>query len=103
MGEGEEGGMQGLIFIGAIIIVFYFFMIRPQTKKAKKMKQFRESLGKGDRVVTIGGIHGKISEIKENTVTIDTESGKLKIERSAISMEFSSQNLETEPSAENPK
>lgn len=102
MGQGEEGGgIQSLVFIVLIIVVFYFFMIRPQTKKTKQMKKFRESLDKGDRIVTIGGIHGKIAEIKETTVTIETESGRLKIERSAISMEFSSQNLEADSAASN--
>jgi preprotein translocase subunit YajC len=87
---GSGGGMFNLVFIGAMILVFYFFMIRPQTKKAKDMKQFRESLQKGDKIVTIGGIHGKIAEIKDKTVIIETEGGnKLKIERSAISLEYS--------------
>ena len=74
-----------------IIIVFYFFMIRPQLKKQKEQKKFRDNLAKGDKVVTIGGIHGKIQEIKETTIVLDAGNGQsLKIEKSAISSDFSS-------------
>lgn len=94
--EGQEGGgLQTIIMFGAIFLVFYLFMIRPQMKKQKEAKQFRESLVKGNRVVTIGGIHGKIAEVKENTVIIETEGGnRLKMEKSAISKEFSSEEME---------
>jgi len=69
-----------------IMVVFYFFMIRPQMKKSKEQKQFRESLKKGDKVITIGGIHGKILEINESTIVIETEGqGRLKLEKSAVS------------------
>ena len=79
------------IFIGGMIIIFYLFMIRPQQKKAKEQKKFKESVSKGDRIVTIGGLHGKVAEVKDTTVIIETEGGnRLKIEKSAISMEFSS-------------
>lgn len=79
------GGMSQLFFIGAIILVFYFFMIRPQMKKAKEQKLYRESLKKGDKIITMGGIHGKIIEISETTFVIETEgNGRLKIEKSAI-------------------
>lgn len=80
-----EGGMT-IIMFGAMFLVFYFFMIRPQMKKAKEEKQFREELKKGTRVVTIGGIHGKIAEIKDTTLIIDVGEGqKLKIEKTAVS------------------
>lgn len=70
-----------------IIVVFYFFMIRPQMRKNKAQKQFRESLKKGDRIITIGGIHGKIIEVNDTTFIIETEGlGKLKIERSAVAL-----------------
>ena len=73
-----------------IIVVFYFFMIRPQLKKAKDQKKYREELKKGDKVITIGGIHGKIVEMSDKTFIIEVEGGnKLKIERSAVSLEFS--------------
>lgn len=68
-----------------IMVVFYFFMIRPQMKKQKELKQFRESMAVGDKVVTIGGIHGKVLEVAESTVLIATESGKLRLDKSAIS------------------
>ncbi len=90
--------IPNLIFIGAIIIIFYFFMIRPQTQKAKKLKAYREGIKKGDKIVTIGGIHGKIEEVKDTTLIISVEGGtRLKIEKSAVSMEFSAgQNAEGE-------
>jgi len=69
--------------------VIYFFMIRPQQKKAKNEKQFEAELKVGDRIITKSGIHGKIAELSETTVVIETMSGKLKMERSAISMEMS--------------
>ncbi len=64
----------------------YFFMIRPQIKKQKKAENYRDSLKKGDKIVTIGGIHGKVLEVSKNTFTIDTGfDRKLKIEKSAVS------------------
>ncbi len=89
------GGLQTLLMFGLIFVVFYFFMIRPQVKKQKEQKKFREALKKGDKIVTIGGIHGKIAEIQENTVTIEVEGGnRLKIEKSAIAQEFSGEEME---------
>lgn len=92
---GQEGsGMQTLIMFGAIFLVFYLFMIRPQMKKQKEQRKFRESLEKGTKIVTIGGIHGKIVEVKENTVIIEIEGGnRLKIEKSAISKDFSGEEM----------
>jgi len=78
--------LQNLILPVGIILVMYFFMIRPQQQKAKKLKQLRESLTKGSVIITAGGIHGKIVEVQETTVTIDVDRGtKLKIEKSSIS------------------
>jgi len=68
-----------------MIAVFYFFMIRPQMKKQKELKKFREGLKAGDKIVTIGGIHGKILEIADSTVLIQSEGTKLRIEKSAVS------------------
>lgn len=76
-----------IILIG---VVFYFFMIRPQLKKAKNERKFKEGLNKGDKVVTIGGIHGKIIEVQDRTFTIEAEGSpqvRLKVERTAVSME----------------
>ena len=72
-----------------MFVVFYFFMIRPQQKRAKQEKQFEADLKVGDRIITKSGLHGKVSELAETTVVIETMSGKLKMERSAISMEMS--------------
>ena len=73
-----------------IVVVFYFFMTRPQSKKAKEAKKFREALSKGAKVVTIGGIHGKIVEVKEQYVTLTIANGvEVKVQKSAISPEYS--------------
>lgn len=80
--------MMNLIMFGAIILVFYFFMIRPQQKKARDQKQFREELKKGMHVVTIGGMHGKIVSMDKDTIVLEVERGmRLTFERSAISLE----------------
>lgn len=76
---------QQIIMLLLILVVFYFFMIRPQMKKQKELKKFREGLKVGDKVVTIGGIHGKILEVAESTLLIATESGKLRMDKSAVS------------------
>ncbi len=71
-----------------ILLVFYFFFIMPQTKKNKALKKFRESLKKGQKVVTIGGIHGKIAEVKDSTVVLEVgNSVKMTVEKSAIAMD----------------
>ncbi len=90
---GQGGGMSSmLIFLVLIIVVFYFFMIRPQQKKQKKIQQFREALKKGDHVVTIGGIHGKITDVQEATFIIEVEDGtKLKIEKAAVAIDANEQ------------
>ncbi len=71
-----------------MFIVIYFFMIRPQQAKVKKEKEFEESLKVGDKIITKSGLHGKITELATTTVIIETMSGKLKLERSAISNEL---------------
>ena len=72
-----------------MFVVVYFFMILPQQKRAKKEREFESSLKVGDKVITKSGIHGRVAEISESTVIVETMSGKLKMERSAISMELS--------------
>ena len=72
-----------------IFAVFYFLIIMPQQKRAKKEKQFERDLKVGDRIITKSGIHGKVAELSEDSVIVETMSGKLKMERSAISMELS--------------
>jgi preprotein translocase subunit YajC len=78
-------GMQSLLMLGLMVLVFYFFMIRPQMKKQKELKKFRENLKPGDKVVTIGGIHGKILEIADSTILIQSEGTKIRFEKSAVS------------------
>ena len=72
----------------ALAAIFYFFIIRPQQKKIKQEKEFESGLKVGDKIITKSGFHGKISELTETTAVIETMSGKLKIERSAISLEL---------------
>ena len=73
------------VMIGVIIVVFYFFMIRPQQRKQKAEQKMRDSLAKGDRIVTIGGIHGKIVSVEDTTVMIEVDNGvKLKMEKVAV-------------------
>jgi preprotein translocase subunit YajC len=85
-GEAPAGSpYQSLIMFGLIGIVFYFFMIRPQMKRTKEAKLFRESLSQGDKVVTAGGIHGKILEVSDTTVLISSEGTKLRIEKTSLS------------------
>ncbi len=88
--SGKAGSSGTLIMMGLMILVFYFFMIRPQAKKAKQQKQFISNLQKGDKIVTIAGIHATINKVNEDgTLQIETSPGSyIKIERSAISMEW---------------
>ena len=82
----QGGGYSGLIMIALIFVVFWLFFIRPQNKKQKEEQRFREALQKGDDVVTIGGIHGKVVEVKPTTVMISIDSNvKIEVEKSAIS------------------
>lgn len=82
------GGMANLVMILLIIVIFYFFMIRPQMKKSKLERQFKETLQKGEKVITIGGLHGKIVEIADTTFLIEVDANvKVRLEKSAISAE----------------
>ena len=88
--SGKSSGFE-FIFLGLMIFVFWMFMIRPQAKKAKEQKNFINNLQKGDRIVTIAGIHGTVNKINEDGTTLQMETSPgtyLKIERSAISMEW---------------
>jgi preprotein translocase subunit YajC len=86
---GAGGGIQSFLPLILIMVVFYFFMIYPQMKKNKEQKKFREALGKGDKVVTIGGIHARIIDMQENFIIIESEGTRLKVDKTAISMEAS--------------
>ncbi|MBE9584493.1 preprotein translocase subunit YajC [Mucilaginibacter sp. JRF] len=81
---------QSLIMMGLIILVFYFFMIRPQIKKQKDQKKFSDELKKGDKIITTSGIHGRVLELTETTVLIEVEGGtKIRFDKTAISLEAS--------------
>lgn len=90
--QGAEGGNPIMSFLPMIliIVVFYFFMIRPQMKRQKDLKKFRESLAKGDKVVTTGGIYGKVVEIKENYVLLQVDDNvKLRVDKAAVVKDMS--------------
>lgn len=89
---GESGGGSQLIIMMVLLFaVFYFFIIRPQQKRNKNLKKFREGLKKGDKIVTIGGIHGKILEVSETTLMIEVEGqNRLKVEKSAVALDAAS-------------
>jgi preprotein translocase subunit YajC len=83
---------SSLIFLGLIIVVFYFFFIRPQVKRTKDQKKYREELKKGQKIITIGGIHGRIIEIGDTTIIIEVEGqNRLKLEKSAIASDAQDQ------------
>lgn len=87
---GQGGGMSSFVMLGAMALIFYVFFIRPQQKKQKEQKKYSEEVKKGDPVVTVGGIHGKIVSVDDTTVTIEVDKGaRMKVEKSSISMEAS--------------
>lgn len=87
----QGGGMSQIVMLLLIVVVFYFFMIRPQQKKQKEQKNFRANLAKGDKVVTIGGIHGIILEVTDSTVLLNCEGSKIRFAKSAIAQNASEQ------------
>lgn len=90
----KGGGSMQLIMMGAIMLVFWLFMFRPQAKKAKLQKTFINDIKKGDKIVTIAGIHGTVNKVNDDNLTIQLEvspGSYIKIEKSAISLEWSQQ------------
>ena len=84
----DAGMLPQLLMFGAIILVFYFFMIRPQQKKVRDQKKFREELTKGMTVITIGGLHGKLVAIDDDTITLEVDKGvRLTFDKASVSME----------------
>ena len=75
---------SNLILVVLMIVVFYFFMIRPNIKKQKEQKKFRDGLMQGDKIVTIGGIHGKVLSVDASSVLVQSDSSKLRFDKSAI-------------------
>lgn len=83
--DGGNGSMMSLIMIVALIAIFYFFMVAPQQKKQKKINAFRDSLKNGDKVMTAGGIYGRVREVKDNTVILEIADGvRIKIDKNSI-------------------
>ncbi|MBO4503483.1 MAG: preprotein translocase subunit YajC [Bacteroidales bacterium] len=98
----KGGGSMTLIFILLIILIFYFFMIRPQQKRQKQVEEFRKNLQKGDKVTTIGGIHGKIREIKESTFVIEIAHDVcVEVEKAAINVDENAAKAKAPATSEN--
>lgn len=89
--EGQEANpLMSFLPLLLIIVVFYFFMIRPQVKRQKETRKFRESLAKGDKVVTTGGIYGKIVEVKETTIVLEVAKDvQIKVDKNGIIKDMS--------------
>lgn len=86
--QGQQNPWFSFVFFGAIILIFYFFMIRPQQKKAKDQKKFIDEVKRGDYVVTIGGAHGHIAELEGDTFILEVEKGgRIRFNKSAISQD----------------
>jgi len=84
-GQGGQSSSFSLIFLLLIIVVFYFFMIRPQMKRQKELANYRNALKKGDKVVTTGGIYGKIQEVNEQTILLEVDNNiHIKVDKSAV-------------------
>ncbi len=84
-GAAQPSALTSLLPLLLIIVVFYFFMIRPQVKKQKELKTYRSSLQKGDKIVTTGGIYGKITDIKDMTVTVEVaDNVRIRIDKNAV-------------------
>jgi preprotein translocase subunit YajC len=87
--QAQQGsGWTSMVFMLLIIVVFYFFMIRPQQKKAKDQKKFIEEVKVGDKVVTVGGAHGRVAELEDDTFVLEVErGGRIRFSKSSISLE----------------
>ena len=86
----QGGGLSMWIMLALIFVVMWFFMIRPQRKQQKELQAFRDGLKKGDKVVTIGGIYGTVSDIKENYILVEVDNNvKIRVSKQAIVKDFS--------------
>ena len=93
------GGASQFIMLGAMILIFYLFFIRPQQKKQKAQRNFINELKKGDNVVTMGGVHGKVTDITDLTITLDVDRGtKITFEKHSVSLESSKRVMDQKPS-----
>ena len=91
--------MSTLLMLAGMFAIMYLFMIRPQMKRQKEAKAFRDAVKKGDQVVTIGGLHGKIVSVSEKTVVLEFESGKARVDKAALSPSGTSETQEIEAKA----
>lgn len=83
--EGEQNPITSFLPLILIVVVFYFFMIRPQMKKQKDTRKFREGISKGDQVLTLGGIYGKVAEVADTHIMLEvSKEVKLKVDKNAI-------------------
>lgn len=98
-----EGGIAGFLPLIAILAVMYFFFLRPQMKRQKEETKFRNVLSKGMRIVTSSGIHGKISDLDEHTLVLESENSRLRFERSAVSKEMTAARYPESAKAEEKK
>lgn len=88
----QGGGWSMWIMLALIFVIMWFFMIRPQRKQQKELQNFRDSLKKGDKVVTVGGIYGTVDEIKEGTVLINVDKDvKIRVSKNALVKDFTEQ------------
>ena len=86
--SGSQSGWWSFLPLLLIVLVFYLFFIRPQMKRSKDQKKFRETLQKGQKIITIGGIHGRITEIQDTTVTVEIDNQvSIRVEKSAIAID----------------
>jgi preprotein translocase subunit YajC len=101
--QAQQSGLEKYSFPLMMVLMFgilYFFMIRPQQKKAKDQKKFTEEIKKGDYVVTIGGVHGRIAEIEDDTFVVEVERGaRIKFSKSAVSMDSTKAAANKKPAA----
>ncbi len=98
-----EGGIAGFLPLIAILAVMYFFFLRPQMKRQKEETKFRNVLSKGMRIVTSSGIHGKILDLDEHTMVLESENSRLRFERSAVSKELTAARYPESAKAEEKK
>ena len=91
--------MSTLIMLAGMFGIMYLFMIRPQMKRQKEAKAFRDAVKKGDQVVTIGGVHGKVVSVSEKTVVLEFESGKARVDKTALSPNGTAEGQELEAKA----
>jgi preprotein translocase subunit YajC len=82
--QAQGGGYGSLLLMGGMFVVMYFFMIRPQMKRMKEAKKYQEAIQVGDKVVTVGGIHGKVVEIGDTDLVIALDQGRMRIEKAAL-------------------